>query len=367
MIVNIEKLDHQGRGIAFLNKPIFIDNALPDELVDIKIIKETSKYFLGEVIKYIKLSDKRIKPKCKYYGICGGCQLMHMLYDNQLIYKENKVNDIINRYLKKNVKIDKIIPSAQFNYRNKAVFKAKDNIGYYKIRSNDIVDVDKCLLVDHKINAELKKIKIRKIKNIDEIIVRTGINTINNYDSDNVIMKLNDYSFNVSNDSFFQVNTKTTIKLYDKILEYLDLSKEDKVLDLYCGVGSIGIYISSYCDRVYGIEINESAILNANKNKLLNKIDNIEFKCLNANNIKNMHYNANKVIVDPPRNGLDKKTIEYLNDGNFAKIVYVSCNPITLVRDLKELSKIYNIDRITPVDMFPNTYHVECVCVLNRR
>ena len=80
-----------------------------------------------------------------------------------------------------------------------------------------------------------------------------------------------------------------------------------------------------------------------------------------------MHYNVNKVIVDPPRNGLDKKTIEYLNDGNFAKIVYVSCNPITLARDLKELSKIYNIDRITPVDMFPNTYHIECVCVMSRR
>lgn len=368
MIVKIEKLDHQGRGIAYLNKPVFIDNALIDEVVDIKIIKEYSKYCLGKVIKYIETSNKRIEPICKYYGECGGCQLMHMSYNDQLDYKENKVKQIMQKFFKQPVKINKIINSEDMFYRNKATFKVDSKIGYYKIRSNDVVDIDECLIVDKRINDELRKLKKQNIKDTNEIVVRCGENLVNSYNSnDYVIMKLNDYKFYVYNDSFFQVNIKQTIKLYDKILEYLDLTKDDNVLDLYCGVGSIGIYISKYCNYVYGVEINEHAIDSANKNKILNNIKNIDFKCLNASMISSTNYDTNKVVVDPPRSGLDKQTIEYLNNNKFDKIVYVSCDPVTLARDLNLLSANYDIVEVTPVDMFPNTYHIECVCNLDSK
>ncbi len=358
MIVKIVKLDHQGRGIAYLDKPVFVDNVLVDEIVDIKIISEHKKYALGKVIKYIERSSKRVKPLCKYYGICGGCHLMHMSYDDQLIYKKNKIKEIINKFYKNDIKINNIISGNNLHYRNKATFKVDKAIGFYKIRSNEVVDIDKCIICDDRINDFLASIKNKKIP-LKEIVVRSKTNGI-----DGNIIKLNNYSFYVSDDSFFQVNNEMTIRLYDKVLEYLDLNKNDKVLDLYCGVGSIGIYISENCKYVYGVEINESAINNANKNKELNHISNISFKCLASKYIDILNYDTNKVVVDPPRSGLDLMTVNHLINHDFDKIVYVSCNPVTLARDLKLLSVKYDTIEITPVDMFPNTYHVECVCVL---
>ena len=157
------------------------------------------------------------------------------------------------------------------------------------------------------------------------------------------------------------------VDLYNKIIEYGNFTKKDEVLDLYCGTGTIGIWISSKVKKVFGIEINQYAIYDALKNKQLNKIDNIDFICDTTSNIINSSKYYDKVVVDPPRSGLDHKTIKYLLKMLPKRIIYVSCDPITMARDLNFLKEKYSIDEITPLDMFPNTYHVESICLLKNK
>ena len=159
---------------------------------------------------------------------------------------------------------------------------------------------------------------------------------------------------------------KTSIvKLYNKVLEYCNLNKSDLVLDLYCGTGTIGIFLSPYCNRVLGVEINEEAIKNANENKKLNNISNIEFMVGDTKEIiKKVNFNPNVIVVDPPRSGLDRSVISDILNLKPERLVYVSCDSMTLARDLFLLNEKYELLELTPLDMFPNTNHVECVCSL---
>ena len=400
MEVLIDRMDHQGRGIGKINnKTIFVYNALPGELVDVEIIYENKKYLEGKVIKYLKESNKRIEPICPYYKECGGCDLMHISYNDELEYKENKIKQIIDKFTSLDENLVKLIVGNNINeYRNKATFHINNNIGYYKKKSNDIIKINKCLIVNEKINNILDKLQKINLDNVYEIVIRTSIflndnmiifkinndidiEKIKNIDVDNIIIyqnrkyntikgkgyildKIGEYIFKISPDSFFQINTIQAKNLYDKVLEYLTPTKEDKILDLYCGTGTIGIYISKYVKEVKGIEINSYAIKDAVENKKLNNIDNISFECLDASDISKIKEKFDKIVIDPPRSGLDKKTIDYLIKSGSKKIVYVSCDPITLARDLNILNDYYDIKEITPVDMFSRTYHVECVCLL---
>ena len=153
-MIEILKLDHQGRGIGKINnKIIFIKNALPKELVEVKIIKDKKNYQEGIITNYIKKSDKRINPKCPYYEQCGGCNLMHINYQDQIKYKQEKIENIIHKYVDKFIKINKIIPCENiYNYRNKITFHVNNKIGLYEDNTNNIIEIDKCLLADNKIN-----------------------------------------------------------------------------------------------------------------------------------------------------------------------------------------------------------------------
>lgn len=154
--------------------------------------------------------------------------------------------------------------------------------------------------------------------------------------------------------------------MYEEIVKYGCFTLKDNVLDLYCGTGSISLYISSHCNSVLGIEINKDAIEDANINTKINNINNVDFICGDVSKVLKMgKYDV--VIVDPPRSGLDKHTKKVLKEINVKRIVYVSCNPITMVRDIKDMSERYNFENITLVDMFPQTHHVECVSVLHRK
>lgn len=403
MQVLIEKFDHQGRGITHVNgKVAFVKNALPGEVVDIVIDHENRKIIEASVIDYIKKSDNRIDAICPYYNVCGGCDLQHISFNDELDYKYNKLCEIFKKYsgfdesiLKKVIYFDKL------NYRNKATFHVNGNIGYYGRKNNDIVSIDKCLIVNDNINLILDVLKKLDLSCIYEVVIRCSFNISdrmvvlkvngkidNKYFIDNlssvcdtivvydkeyktiygegfIFEVIGDYKYKISPDSFFQVNSYVCKLLYDKVLEYLNPSKSDNVLDLYCGAGTIGIYVSRFVNRVFGVEINKDAINDANFNKKINNITNIDFKCLNANLVDYEGYN--KVIVDPPRSGLDDKTVNYLLNGNFDSIVYVSCDPVTLARDLNILKEKYNVLEITPVNMFERTYHCESVCVLERR
>ena len=398
--VEIFKLDSKGRGIGRMNgKPIFVFNALEDEIVEIQNKKERSKYITANCCNLLKESLKRIKPICPYFGLCGGCDIMHMSYLDQLKFKEEKVKNTILNVLKEDIKMNPIVDSEPNYYRNKDIFKVEKKIGYYGKETHEIIEISNCFLVDKKINTVLnfisknvplegiKEIMIRSSKNTDETLVlftldkkidegklesiligkvTTVVLFLNDYKvlfgKGFIHEKLGNYSFKISPESFFQVNTNGAYKLYSLVYQYI--KSGDNVLDLYCGTGSIGIFISDKAKKVLGVEINQYAVMDALENKRLNQLNNVDFICLNTSLFHQSLKEIDTIIVDPPRSGLDKKTVSYLLKEKVKKIIYVSCDLMTLTRDLGYLKEYYAIKEITPVDMFPNTYHVESVCLL---
>ena len=399
LTVDIISLDHFGRGIAKKDNFIFfVSNALPLEIVDIKIVKVKKNIIEAEVCKYLKKSSDRVVVSCPFYEECGGCDLLHLNYNKQLDYKQNKVKEIMRKFA--NLDGDKVKDIKHANnchYRNKVTFKVDDKIGFYKKKSNDIVEVKDCYISDERINkvvslirdtSNIKEIMVRASKYtndlmmvVDGVLSREDLNFLkeyvtsiyvkennklrNIYGHDACYEKLRNYVYKILPDAFFQVNTDCAKLMYDQVKEYLSLDINDVVLDLYCGTGSIGIYISDVPKKVLGIEVNRDAITSALENAKINEVSNIDFICDKVENVVNkLDYIPNKIVVDPPRSGLDGKTVSYLNDSGADIIVYVSCDPVTLARDLKLLDN-YEVIEITPFDMFSNTYHVECVCLLN--
>lgn len=395
--VLISSVNHQGYGVARINnKVVFVENAITDDVVDIEIVKEYKKYALGEVVNFVSMSKEHITSACPYYDKCGGCQISHITHKAQLDFKKEKMGNIFSRYLDMEIS-PKIISVNEYNYRNKVVFHIKDGkLGFYEDGTNKLIKIDNCLLLDERINNLIPLFNNLDLTYVEKIMVRVTskevmvvfygfidkIDVLKKYVSSIILVNIkekllygksyikeevNGLKFIISYNSFFQVNTKAMVRLYDKVLKYANLTKEDDVLDLFCGTGTIGIYLSMYCKSVLGVEIVEEAIKDANINKELNNIDNISFICGDVDRVINEKFNQNVLVVDPPRSGLNKNTKNVILNNGFDRIVYVSCDPMTLVRDLKDLSSKYEFKEITLVDMFPNTYHVESVCLLERR
>ena len=397
--VKIYALDSKGRGIARLQgKVIFVNNALIDEVVQVQVIKEKSKYRIGKVTTYLEKSSKRVNPICPFFGICGGCDIMHMPYMEQLKFKEEKVRNALGSLVDQSF-IQKIVYDNNLYYRNKVIFKVDKTIGFYEKQSHKIIPIDFCFLISKKMNLLLKQVRKHiPLSSLEEIMIREGKYTkevmlyikgktldfdfsfLREYvttfifDDGNIHIlwgegfiheKLGQYIYKISPSSFFQVNTDGAIKLYNIVKSFI--KENEKVLDLYCGTGSIGIFISDKLKALYGVEISKSAIQDALENKKVNHLQNTQFSCLDTSLFQEKPDGFSSVIVDPPRSGLDKYTKDHLLKERVPKIIYVSCDLMTLKRDLEILLKQYKIDSIIPVDMFPNTYHVECVCVLNRR
>ena len=398
MKAKIEKLDHFGRGIAHLdNKIYFINQALPDEIVDFKIVQNKKSYSIGTVTNYIKTSPYRVKAACPYFNICGGCHLEHLNYEQENEYKSSKVKELLKQIAKIKVVVDCTEYDEKDHYRNKVTLHSKNHkIGYYKPNTNELAEIESCILLDQKINNLIPALKKIALENdLEEILIRVDNSTeklmlslkgkIKNIQSiagidvlivngkpvsseSTIISSIGDKKYYLSIDSFFQVNKFLTKKLYDEVKENVKTISNAKVLDLYCGTGTIGIYIASLAKEVIGIDCSKSNITDADKNEVLNSIDNIRFICAKVEDvIDQFKSNIDIIIVDPPRAGLDPKTISNLKRINPKKIVYVSCDPATLARDLKELCSSYEIEYVKPFNMFPRTYHVECVSVLHRK
>ena len=397
MEVKIEKLDNLGRGITYINNKIcFIKNSLPNEIVDIEIIKDKSKYLEGKVINYIEKSPLRIEEECPYSSICGGCILNHMCYNDENKFKTNKIKDIIKKYADISPDlVENIVYNDRNYYRNKVVLHGKDKeLGLYKEGTNEIIPIKECLLLNRKINEILPL--LNNINNgIEEVTIKTSndnsnlmisitgnilstkellnlcdVLILNNQilTKDNVIeTSIGNKKYYQSINSFFQINNTLTKELYNEVLSNVKNKNYKKVLDLYCGTGTIGIYIKEYVDKVIGIDYNKSNIEDAIKNIELNNLNNIEFICDKVENKIDEFTDIDLVIVDPPRAGLDSKTKEYLKKINSNEIIYVSCDPMTLSRDIKDLSDTYKVKYIKPFNMFPRTYHCESICVLERR
>ena len=397
MEVKIEKLDNLGRGITYINNKIcFIKNSLPNEIVDIEIIKDKSKYLEGKVLKYIEKSPLRIEEECPYSSICGGCILNHLCYNDENKFKTSKIKDIMKKYADINPDlIENIVYNDRNYYRNKVVLHGNDNsLGLYKESTNEIIPIKECLLLNPKINEiitilnninnGIEEVTIKtsndnskvmvsiigNIKSTSELLNICDVLILNNeYQTNNKVIETNigNKKYYQSINSFFQVNNTLTKELYNEVLINVKDKNYKKVLDLYCGTGTIGIYIKDYVDKVIGIDYNSSNIEDAKVNVELNNLNNIEFICDKVENKIDEFTDIDLVIVDPPRAGLDNKTKEYLKKINSNEIIYVSCDPMTLARDIKDLSDTYKVKYIKPFNMFPRTYHCESVCILERR
>jgi len=392
MEVKIIDLDHRGNGMTRIdNKIVFIPKCIPGDIVDIDIVKSHKKYDDGRVRKVIACSDNRIDSLCPYYDICGGCNISNLNYSKQLEYKKNKVVNIFKRYLGMEINPEIIGSDNRYEYRNKITYRCENGkIGLVSI-DNDIVEIDRCFIVSDRVNELYGCICKEDLTRVDKIVIKEcdnglilnidgdmNIDNVKNlclsvivndecvYKSDNGYINIGDIKYMVSADSFFQVNSENISRLYDVILKYGEFKKSDNVIDLYCGVGSISLYVSRYVNSVLGVEIIEDAIKDAKENAKLNNIDNVDFICGDVSKLVDDNVSGNIVIVDPPRVGLDNHTIDVLNNINVDKLIYVSCDPMTLVRDLKKLDS-YVIDDVTLVDMFPQTHHVESVVLLGRK
>ena len=261
----------------------------------------------------------------------------------------------------------------------------KDGIRHIIVKIGVLTNEIMCVIVTSQNNIKNEKELVNIIKN-KYSEVKTIVKNINDKNTNvilgdrNIILygdgyildKLDKYKFKISTKSFYQINPKQTEKLYKKAIEFANLDKKDVLCDLYCGIGTIGIFASNKVKKVYGIEIVEEAIEMAKENAKLNNVDNIEFiagdvevafkKLLEDDEVK-----PTAIIVDPPRSGLDNVTISKILETEVEKLIYVSCNPATLVRDIKLLEEKYVVKEIQPVDMFPYTSHVECVVAMTLR
>ena len=400
MEVKILRINNEGEGIASIDgKLCFIKGALPDEIVNIEIIEDKGNYFIGKLLNVVTPSENRVIPKCPYYDKCGGCELMHQVNTKNLEFKQDKVKGIFKKICELDINPE-IYSFNELNYRNKVTLKVSNNeLGYYEEKTHNIVDIDKCLLLDESINDVISKLKSfiqGKEHNITEIMIRSILNEIMiSFDNLNLIYKdellsllpqasiyikdenisgntklieqIEDYKFYVSPKSFFQVNTVTFKELYKYVISKLD--NEETALDLYSGTGTISILMSKYFNKVYGIEVSSSSIMDANENLKLNNISNVEFIEGKVEDKIDLlrELKVNTVIMDPPRSGSDNKSLTSIMKINPKKIIYISCNPVTLARDYNVLKEQYSLKSIDLFDMFPQTSHVETVMVLEKK
>lgn len=388
----IESLDHQGRGITYSNgKVVFVENALPTEEVLIKVLEDKKKYSNAIVTKYNSYSKERIDIKCPYYDICGGCNISHLNYENQLKFKEDKLKNILLKYSNLNVSPKVIKSDNEFYYRNKISLKINDNKWvYYKENTHNHIEINHCMISKESINKILKSKNLFNIKN-GEITIRSNYNDeilinietdskyeidINKLKKDNKIAgiivndeviynqdfffeKIDEYLFKVNYKSFFQVN----LNILDKVFELIKQKEYQNIIDLYCGVGTLGIPIKK--EKLYGIEIT-SSINDAVYNCRLNKQKNNIYIFGDSSKIKEIEDDIDLILVDPPRKGIYNKTLDHIIAKKASNIIYMSCDPITLSRDLNMLKEHYEIKNVYLFDMFAQTYHVETVVFMER-
>lgn len=435
-------LSNDGKGICVHeNVTGFVDNLLKGEKAIVETTYRTKQVFYARIVKLITKSPYRVQPKCKVSSSCGGCQLMHLDYQEQLNFKRERVKECLEKIGGFKVKVeDTIGMEYPYFYRNKIqmpikLYKGKICSGFYKANTHDIVPIDQCyienedadkilntiktLMKKYRINpydedkrtGVIRHILIRNSKakkenmvvlvtNVDsfpgrndfvkelkklEPSISTVVQNINTRDT-NVILgererilsgkgfiedTLCGILFKISAKSFFQVNPIQTEKLYELAISKAEINENDVVLDAYCGIGTIGLIASKKAKRVVGVEIVKEAIIDAKNNAKRNNITNAEFYCGDSGEFILEQYKEHRtfdvVIMDPPRKGSDNQFLEILLKTLPRKIVYVSCDPATLARDLKVLSSKYDIGSVNPVDMFPNTIHIENVVLLQAK
>lgn len=439
-LMTIDDIGNDGEGIGKIDGfTVFVKDALPGEKINVLITKVKKNFAYGRLMKIIEVSENRVEPVCINYKRCGGCNIQHLSYKEQLNFKTKKVKDALERiggFDNVSVK-DTIGMENPYNYRNKAQFpvgqnKGRIEIGFYSPRSHNIVDIESCC-IQNKVNDRIIKIirqfmEEEKISAYDEstgkglvrhILTKVGFVTgeklvcivingnsipnkeklieklksieglagivlnINKQNTNVILGKENkviwgrgyivDYigniKFEISVHSFFQVNPIQTKILYGKALEMANITGSENVLDIYCGIGTISLFLAQKAKHVIGVEIVEQAIKDAKRNAEINGIKNAEFIAGPAEKvipeIYDKGFKADTVVVDPPRKGCDIAVLNTIINMAPKRLVYVSCDPSTMARDVKILCENgFILNEVQPVDQFCHTTHVESVIMM---
>jgi len=415
------------------SRTIFVYKSVPGDELEVEIIEDKKSFAKAKINKIIKPSSLRTKPRCPYFNQCGGCEHQNIGYNDQLKLKEQIFAETLKRQGVE-TEIMPILAGSDspFYYRNSIrfffVINKNDEILFARhnfLYKEGFIEVEKCCLQSETANNILSKLKAYINKNIDckssfwQLKIREGkftgefmievitkdydlpeekgiIETLKQfkeiksvyhtialnkslrnlkrrliYGSPVIYEKIGKFKFQISPESFFQTNSLGIHTLYDKIKELAEVKMGDNVLDLYCGTGTIGIYLSTFAKKVVGVESIQKTVNDARDNAKINHVPNCEFinsdveLFLSKSIIHDSRFNI--LVVDPPRAGLSKEIIKKLSAISYKRLIYVSCNPATFARDIK-IFETYGLKliKVQPIDMFPQTHHIECVGVLRK-
>ena len=434
-----------GAGVCRIEgRAVFVKNALKGELWEILILKVSASAVYGKGTKLLKASPERRKPDCPVFGNCGGCDLMHMSYEEELRFKLARVNDAIKHVGGLDFTVGEILGADEgciYRYRNKGIYalghenNGRAAIGFYRGRTHELVAVSDCLIqteLSVRCSATLREfmekegvsaydeasrkgqirhlftrcstkyrqsvavvISTEAIPEYREALIScfrescpelTGIVLCINKASGNRVLggqfktlwgsefiedELCGLKFRISPESFYQINPRQAERLYDIAVNYASPDGDSTVLDLYCGIGTISLCLALRAKKVYGAEIVKSAVDNAILNAEVNGIKNAEFILGDAKeaavSLAKAGVLPDAVVLDPPRKGLDEELIASVAVMSPERVVYVSCDPGTLARDLKRFAALgYSPQKAVAVDMFPRCSHVETVVLMSR-
>ncbi|MFE1630568.1 23S rRNA (uracil(1939)-C(5))-methyltransferase RlmD [Brevibacillus reuszeri] len=443
MTLTIKSLGINGEGIGyFKRKIVFVDKALPGEVIHAQVTEVKEKYATARLLKVVEKSPARTKAPCPVYEECGGCSLQHMDYKAQLASKQELVIESLRKYAR--LENPPVAPTIgmdnPWGYRNKAQFQVgkrdgKLVAGLYQTGTHQLVDLETCQVQHEATTAIVRTAKqiiqelgipvyeerkrtgvirtvvarvafatgetqltlvtaTQEIPRVKELILelRTQlpelVSIVQNVNAQKtsvifgettrelwgrpyIAEKLGELSFDLSARAFFQLNPQQTHKLYDEVKKAAGLTGSELLLDLYCGTGTISLWLAPFAREVRGIELIPEAVEDARKNAERNQAANAQFHVGRAEVLMpqwaKQGVKPDVVVVDPPRTGLDDALIRSLLEVTPKKIVYVSCNPSTLAKDIGKLLAKYELKHVQPVDMFPHTAHVEAVTLLMKK
>ena len=408
LTVKLEKLTYGGGALGRLSdgRAVFVPFALPGETVRVHSVNEKRGHVRAELVEVLEPSPERIVPKCKHFGVCGGCHYQHLPYQAQLTAKTEILRDQLTRIGKiENPPVMQIVPSStEWNYRNHVQFHLTSDgkLGYIDVHSRSVIPISECHLPEQTLNAlwpalefdpglGLERVSLRlgvddetmlvlesESPEAPELELEANLSVVHLTDNDVVVMagddhltmrvndRVNDRLFHVSAASFFQVNTEMAGKMAVHLLAHLCVSPATTLLDVYCGVGLFSAFFAPRVGRLIGIESSPSACEDFTVN--LDEFDNVElFEAPAEDVLPALDVNPDIVILDPPRAGVDKRVLDALLDRGPKRIAYISCDPSTLGRDAARLiAGSYRLAHVTPFDLFPQTSSIESISIFNK-
>ena len=367
--------------------PAAVAGGIPGELVRAEVVKVFPERVVFQVVDVIEPSPDRVEPPCPYYSNCSGCQWQHVSYRRQLDEKARRVEAAlaVNESLLSATVHPTLESPAQYGYRNHARFTVgkrdgdAGKVGYVNATTRRFLPVDRCLLMDEPINGVLERMQGR-LDGMSQVTVRSGgdtgsmliqpafkppwpdLKTGQSHYKETVASA----EFRVASSSFFQVNTPQLANTIELMTRSLGLSGKETVVDAYCGVGTFTVLLAPFSRQVTGIEESASAVADARLNAA--GLDNVEFiEERTEDALRNLDGPVDVLVLDPPRRGCAPEAIAAAVDLGPARIAMVSCEPDAMARDLAALCEsVYTLDDVYPIDMFPQTRHVEALAILSR-